>query len=156
MHSCEEVVHSEVCHHYTQESKRDVDVVDERLAEDGQALRMYNHSIYHKGNECPGLLAVPTPVGSPAYVRPDGTDEDTEAHGGKGRVEEDAAQSLEFFTVGAEANAHDAADEGEREQSIAHHDDAYVDAEQRTVEHRHHLSDGRVHLVDVTYQEEET
>ncbi len=61
----------------------------------------------------------------------------------------------ELLSVRAEEDAHDAAEEGERQQGVAHHDDADVDAEKGTVEHGHHLSYGRVHLVDVAYQEEE-
>ena len=155
VHACEEVVYSEICHDDAQEGKGHVDVVGEGLAEQGQALCMSHHGINHKGDERPGFLGIPTPVVAPAHVCPDCTDENAEPHGGKGRVEEHTAQRLKFLSVRAEEDAHDAAEEGERQQGVAHHDDADVDAEKGTVEHGHHLSYGRVHLVDVAYQEEE-
>ena len=113
VHSREEVVYSEVSHHDAQEGKGDIDVIGERLAEDRQALCMHYHRIYHKGDERPSLLAVPTPVIAPTDIRPDGTDEDTEAHTGQGWIEEKAAQCLQFLAVAAHADAHDATDEGE-------------------------------------------
>ena len=113
MHSCEEVVYSEVSHHDAQEGKGDVDMVGERLAEDRQALGVYHHCIYHKGNECPGLLAVPTPVVAPAHISPDSTDEDAETHASQGWIEEEAAQCLQFLAMRAHTDAHDATDESE-------------------------------------------
>ena len=113
MHTRKEVVDTEVSHHDAQEGEGDVDVIGEGLAEDRQALRVYYHCIYHKGDERPSLLAVPTPVIAPTDIRPDGTDEDTEAHTGQGWIEEKAAQCLQFFAVAAHADAHDATDESE-------------------------------------------
>jgi len=113
MHSREEVIDSEIGHHDAQEGKGDIDVVGEWLAEDWQALCMHYHGIYHEGDERPRLLAVPTPISTPTYVCPDGTDEDAEAHGGEGWIEKNATQSLEFFSMRAQADAHDATDEGE-------------------------------------------
>ena len=99
VHSCKEVVYSEVCHDDAKESQGDIDVVGERLAEDRQALRVNYHGIYHEGDECPCLLAVPTPVGSPADICPDGSDEDAETHGCESRVEEYMAQCLQFLAM---------------------------------------------------------
>ena len=113
MHTRKEVVDAEVSHHDAQEGEGDIDVVGEWLAEDRQALRVNYHSIYHKGDERPSLLAVPTPVIAPTDIRPDGTDEDTEAHTGQGWIEEKAAQCLQFLAVAAHADAHDATDESE-------------------------------------------
>ena len=113
VHPREEVIYSEVCHDDAQEGEGDIDVVGEGLAEDRQALRVNYHSIYHKGDERPSLLAVPTPVIAPTDICPDGTDEDTEAHTGQGWIEEKAAQCLQFFAVAAHTDAHDATDEGE-------------------------------------------
>ena len=79
VHAREEVVYSEICHDDAQEGKGHVDVVGEGLAEDRQALGVYHHRIYHKGDECPSLLAVPTPVVAPAHVSPDSTDKDTKS-----------------------------------------------------------------------------
>ena len=47
---------------------------------------MHYYGIYHKGDERPRLLAIPTPVITPAHVSPDGSDEDAESHRGEGRV----------------------------------------------------------------------
>ena len=113
MHTRKEVVDTEVSHHDAQEGEGDIDVVGEWLAEDRQALRVNYHSIYHKGDERPSLLAIPTPVVAPTDIRPDGTDKDAEAHTGQGWIEEKAAQCLQFFAVAAHADAHDATDESE-------------------------------------------
>ena len=86
MHAREEIVHTEVGHGDTQEGKGDVNVIYQRLAEDRQTLCMYHHGINHEGDERPGLLAIPTPVITPAHVSPDGSDEDAESHRGEGRV----------------------------------------------------------------------
>ena len=91
VHTRKEVVDTEVSHHDAQEGEGDIDVVGEWLAEDRQALRVNYHSIYHKGDERPRLLAIPTPVITPAHVSPDGSDEDAEPHRGEGRVEEETA-----------------------------------------------------------------
>ena len=91
VHTRKEVVDTEVSHHDAQEGEGDVDVVGEWLAEDRQALRVNYHSIYHKGDERPSLLAIPTPVVAPTDIRPNGTDEDAEAHTGQGWIEEEAA-----------------------------------------------------------------
>ena len=155
MHSREEVIDSEIGHHDAQEGKGDIDVVGEWLAEDWQALCMHYHGIYHEGDERPCLLAVPAPIVAPAYVCPDGSDKDAEAHSCEGRVEEDTAQCLQFFAMRAKKDAHQTTDEGQGQQRVAHHDDAHVDAQQWTVQYRHHLSDGWIHLVDVAHQEEE-
>ena len=37
---------------------------------------MHYYGINHKGDERPRLLAIPTPVITPAHVSPDGSDED--------------------------------------------------------------------------------
>ena len=129
VHSCKEVVYSEVCHGDTQEGQGDVDVIHQRLAENRQALRMHYYGIYHKGDERPRLLAIPTPVITPAHVSPDGSDEDAESHRGEGRVQENAAQCLKLFAMRAKADTHDATDESQGQQCIAHHDDADMDAE---------------------------
>ena len=91
MHAREEIVHTEVGHGDAQEGKGDVDVIHQRLAENRQALRMHYYCINHKGDERPRLLAIPTPVITPAHVSPDGSDEDAEPHRGEGRVEEETA-----------------------------------------------------------------
>ena len=112
MHSSEEIVHSEVCHDDAQECQGYVDVIGERFAEDRQTLRMHYHSIYHKGDESPSFLAVPTPISSPTYVCPDSTNEDTEAHGCEGWIKEDAAQCLQRLAMRTQADAHESTDEG--------------------------------------------
>ena len=155
VHACEKVVYSEICHDDAQEGKGHVDVVGEGLAEQGQALCVNHYGVNHKGDERPGFLGIPTPVVAPAHVCPDCTDEDAEPHRGKGRIEEHTAQRLKLLPMRAEEDSHDAAEEGERQQGVAHHDDADVDAEKGTVENGHHLSDGWIHLVDVAHQEEE-
>ena len=86
MHAREEIVHTEVGHDDTQEGQGDVNVIYQRLAEDRQALRMHYYGINHKGDERPSLLAIPTPVITPAHVSPDGSDEDAESHRGEGWV----------------------------------------------------------------------
>ena len=129
VHAREEIVHTEVGHGDTQEGQSDVDVIHQRLAENRQALRMHYYGIYHKGDERPRLLAIPTPVITPAHVSPDGSDEDAESHRGEGWVQEDAAQCLKLFAMRAKADTHDATDKGERQEGVAHHDDADMDAE---------------------------
>ena len=129
VHSCKEVVYSEVCHGDTQEGQGDVDVIHQRLAENRQTLCMHYYGINHKGDERPRFLAIPTPVITPAHVSPDGSDEDAESHRCEGRVQEDAAQCLKLFAMRAKADTHDATDKGERQECIAHHDDADMDAE---------------------------
>ena len=91
VHACKEKVDTEVRHSNAQECQRYIDVIDEWFAEDRQTLRMYHHGINHEGNECPRLLAIPAPVCSPTDIRPDGTDEDSQSHRSKGRVEEEPA-----------------------------------------------------------------
>ena len=113
MHTRKEVVDTEVSHHDAQEGEGDIDVVGEWLAEYRQALRVNYHSIYHKGDECPSLLAIPTPVVAPTDIRPDGTDKDAEAHTGQGGREEDTAQCLQFLAVAAHTDTQDATDESE-------------------------------------------
>ena len=86
MHSGKEVIYSEICHGNAHECQGDVNVIYQWLAEDRQTLRMHYYGINHKGDERPRLLAIPTPVITPAHVSPDGSDEDSESHRGEGRV----------------------------------------------------------------------
>ena len=86
VHAREEIVHTEVGHGDAQECQGDVNMIHQWLTEDWQTLCMYHHGIYHEGDECPSLLAIPTPVITPAHVSPDGSDEDAESHRGEGWV----------------------------------------------------------------------
>jgi len=86
MHAAQEIVYAEIGHYYAKKREGDVHMINQRLTENGKRLRMYYHSINHESDECPGLLAVPTPVSAPTHVCPNGPDEYAYAHGGEGRV----------------------------------------------------------------------
>lgn len=125
-------------------------------AEEGQALRVEHHGVEHQRDERPRLFRVPAPVGSPTYVCPYCPDENADGEADDGRMEEQEAQHLQLPGMAAQAERHDGADKGEREQGVTYHYGADVKAEQRTVEYGHHLSDGRVHLVEMAHKEEES
>ena len=147
MHTAEDIVHAKIGHHDAEESHEHIEVVDHRAAEGGEALRVEHYGINHKSDECPCFLGVPTPIGPPTDVGPNGADEDTHPHGGDGGIEEQAAQHLQGFQAfGAQValslrngvarqemddNGRERTDEGERQQSVAHHDDAHMNRKQR-------------------------
>ena len=133
MHAAQEIVYAEIGHYDAKERKGDVYMVYKGLAENRKGLGMHYHGVDHEGDECPCLLAVPAPVVAPTHVCPYGAYEDAYAHGGEGRVEEHSTQRLEFFAMRTEGNAHDAADECKRQKGVAHHDNAHMETEKRTV-----------------------
>ena len=114
-----------------------------------------NYGIYHECDECPCFFWVPAPIGPPAYVCPDGTYENAKSHSGDGWIKENAAKYLKHFCLTLHTNAQDATDESEGKQSITHHDNTYMNAQQRRIQHWHYMTYGWVHLVDMTYQQEE-
>lgn len=133
MHAREEEVDAEVRHGDAQEGKGDVDVIHQRLAENRQTLRMHHYGIYHEGDECPRLLAVPTPIRAPTDICPDGSDEDAESHRGECWVEEETAQRLHPLTTGTPADAQNTTKPGEYQKYVTHHDDTDMYAEIRAV-----------------------
>ena len=50
---------------------------------------MHGECIDEHGDECPHLLGIPSPVASPTYVCPDGSDEDAGSKQKFGRIEEE-------------------------------------------------------------------
>ena len=91
MHSAEEIVHAEIGHQDGEESQYHVEMVVAGTAQPRDALLMNGYGIDHESDERPGLLGIPTPVGAPRHIGPDGTDEDAEAHAGEGGIEEELA-----------------------------------------------------------------
>ena len=88
MHAAEEIVHAEIGHEEREESQDHVKMVVARGAQPGDGTVVDGDSIDHQRDECPRFFRVPAPVGAPRDVGPDGTDEDTKAKAGEGRVEE--------------------------------------------------------------------
>ena len=136
MQAAKEVVDTEIGHEKRQEGEGHIEVIGQGTLEDWETLSMHHDGIDHEGNERPHFLGVPAPISAPRDVGPNSSDEDAEASGGEGGVEEDTAENGKRFNLRTatremEDERRDAADEGEAKQGEGNHDDADVKGEQR-------------------------
>ena len=97
MHSAQEIVDAKVGHQDGEEAERYVDVIGQGPLEGRYAARVNHCGIGHEGDECPHLFRIPTPIGSPRHVGPDGAYENADAKRGYGRVEKHAAEHGKCF-----------------------------------------------------------
>ena len=76
VHSCQQIVTSEVCHKYCEEGKSEVYLLVLFGAKPRQGGRVQRVHIYDERDERPCLLRVPTPVCSPCRFCPYSTEDD--------------------------------------------------------------------------------
>ena len=92
---------------------------------------MNGYGINHECYQRPCLFRVPAPVGTPADVRPDSPDENSEAKACYRWVKKQpgkVSKAVAGFRPACQADACDAAYECYREHSVRHHHQAYVQA----------------------------
>ena len=162
VHSAEEIVDAEIGHYEREESQRHEEMERCRAAQLSHRTRMQRYGVYHERDECPHLLRVPSPILAPRDISPDGSDEDADAERGKCRIEKHERELLQLHhlrlrraTDEAQQKGGEPTDEREREHGKTHHYYRHVHAEQRRVEHGHRVLYLRIHLSDVTHEQEE-
>lgn len=74
MHSSKQVVYSEVGHEDGEEGESDVDVEDAVGAQPRNRCVVKGDAVNYHSDERPNFFRVPTPVISPRYVSPNGSD----------------------------------------------------------------------------------
>ena len=114
----EDVITSEVCHQHTQEGEVKICLHVSGIGKPWQAGWMEREHIYQESYQCPCLLWVPLPVGSPSRFCPDSSKDD--------------ASGKEQF--GGEEHAAGGTEEEEGEEAVGEHDCSDVGGEPRTVE----------------------
>ena len=100
MHSSKQVVYSEVGHEDGEEGESDVDVEDAVGAQPRNRCVVKGDAVNYHSDERPNFFRVPTPVISPRYVSPNGSDKYADGEQECGWVEHDAAddgESLRLF-----------------------------------------------------------
>ena len=155
MQSSEEEIDAKVGDEDSQESQHHEKVLVSWLPQPRERSAVHGEGINEHGDECPHFFRVPSPIASPAYICPDGTDEDARREKEQGGVEEELGEQVHFLGFLLDNEGIDATGKGDAEESVCHHHATHMNAEQRRGQHWHDVGDFGIHLSEVAHEQEE-
>ena len=95
MHATKQVIDAEIGHEQGEEREEEVEVIGHRATKAGPSMGVNDDGVNHERDQGPRLLRIPTPVGAPRDVGPDGADEDADTERGKGWVKEEEGEQAQ-------------------------------------------------------------